>query len=98
MLVGFIEGNLLDIVIKLVNLFVAPLFVLFFMALFVPQATDRGTLLGGLFSLFIAILIAFFYLFQLSILTIMPIALVVGAVSAWIFSLLNRQYFLNHEK
>ncbi len=89
MFVGYIEGNLLDIIMKLVNLFVAPLFVLFFMALFVPKATNRGTFLGGLFSLFIAILIAFFELFNLSVLTIMPVSLVAGIVMSWILSLLD---------
>src|SRR5690606_10335636 len=38
-----VEGNLYDIIVKVVNLFVSPLFVLFFMALFVPFATARGT-------------------------------------------------------
>src|SRR5690606_26186154 len=89
MFVGYIEGNLLDVVIKVVNLVVAPLFVLFFMALFVPSATDRGTFLGGIFSLLVAILIAFFGLFNLSVLTIMPVSLVAGITSAWIFSKLG---------
>lgn len=90
MAVGFIEGNLLDIIIKLVNLFVAPLFVLFFMALFVSKATNKGVFYGGLFSLLIAILIAFYNLFDLSILTIMPISLIVGIGASWMFSLLDR--------
>ena len=89
MFVGYIEGNLLDVVIKVVNLVVAPLFVLFFMALFVPSATDRGTFLGGIFSLLVAILIAFFGLFNLSVLTIMPVSLVAGIVGSWIFSKLG---------
>src|SRR5690606_25001256 len=59
MFVGYIEGNLLDVVIKVVNLVVAPLFVLFFMALFIPGATERGTFWGGLFSLLIAVWTAF---------------------------------------
>lgn len=86
MFIGYIEGNLLDVVIKVVNLVVAPLFVLFFMALFVPGATDRGTFFGGIFSLFVAILIAFFGIFNLSVLTIMPVSLVAGIVASWILS------------
>ncbi|MDD3734854.1 MAG: Na+:solute symporter, partial [Candidatus Cloacimonetes bacterium] len=39
----YITGNLFDIIQKVVNLVVAPLFVLFFMALFVPYATDRSS-------------------------------------------------------
>jgi Na+/proline symporter len=90
MAVGFIEGNLLDMIFKLVNLFVAPLFVLFFMALFVPKATSKGVFYGGLFALLVAILIAFFNLFNLSVLTIMPISLVVGVIMSWSLSLLDR--------
>ena len=86
MFVGNIEGNLLDVVIKVVNLVVAPLFVLFFMALFVPGATDRGTFLGGIFSLLVAILIAFAGIFGLSVLTIMPVSLLAGIVASLVFS------------
>ncbi len=89
MFVGYIEGNLLDVIIKVVNLVVAPLFVLFFMALFVPGSTDRGTFFGGLFSLLVAILIAFFGLFNLSVLTIMPVSLVAGILGSWVFSKLG---------
>ncbi|MEZ6191296.1 MAG: sodium/solute symporter [Phycisphaerales bacterium] len=44
--VGFIEGNLLDLAYKVVNLFVVPLFGLFFMAIFIRWATAFGTLVG----------------------------------------------------
>ena len=37
-----VQGNLLDVTVKVVNLFVAPLFVLFVLALFVPWATSLG--------------------------------------------------------
>src|SRR5690625_5153116 len=86
MFIGYIEGNLLDVVIKVVNLVVAPLFVLFFMALFVPGSTDRGTFFGGIFSLLVAVSIAFFGLFNLSVLTIMPVSLVAGIAASWVFS------------
>lgn len=84
--VGFIEGNLLDVVIKVVNLVVAPLFVLFFMALFIPGATDRGTFFAGIFSLIVAILIAFYGLFSLSVLMIMPVALIAGILAGIVLS------------
>lgn len=42
-----VRGNLLDIAFKVVNLFTAPLFGLFFMALFVPWATAPGTFIGA---------------------------------------------------
>ncbi len=91
--VGEVQGNLLDVIMKVVNLFVAPLFVLFFMALFVSFATERGTFLGGIVSITVAILIAFFELFGISVLWIMPSALVAGVVSGILFSLIDRTLF-----
>ena len=89
-LVAYVSGNLLDVVIKVVNLVVAPLFVLFFMALFVPWATSRGTVAGGLFAMLIAVLIAFVGIFGITALWIMPVALVSGVLSSMLFSLLDR--------
>lgn len=82
-LVSFVTGNLLDIVIKVVNLVVAPLFVLFFMALFVKKATNLGTIIGGLFSFAVAIAIAFFEIFGIQAIWIMPFALIAGVACAW---------------
>jgi Na+/proline symporter len=45
--VGLVSGNLLEVAYKVVNLLVAPLFGLFFMALFVRWATSFGTLVGA---------------------------------------------------
>lgn len=89
-LVAYVSGNLLDVVIKVVNLVVAPLFVLFFMALFVPWATSRGTVAGGLFAMLVAVLIAFVGIFGITALWIMPVALVSGVLSSMLFSLLDR--------
>lgn len=88
-LISFVSGNLLDVVIKVVNLVVAPLFVLFFLALFVPFATNRGTVAAGLLSLLTAILIAFFEIFGISVLWIMPCALIVGVVSGVVLGYLE---------
>lgn len=85
-LISFVPGNLLDVMMKVVNLVTAPLFVLFFLALFVPFATNRGAITGGLFALLAAILIAFVGIFGISVLWIMPIALATGIVSGMIFS------------
>jgi len=90
MFVGHIEGNLLDVVNKVVNLVVAPLFVLFFMALFVPGATETGTFWGGLFSLLIAVLIAFFDFLNLGVLMILPVSLVSGIIMSTLLSFLSR--------
>lgn len=79
-LVGFIQGNLFDIVQKTANLFVAPLFVLFFMALYVPFATERGTFIAGLSSIIFAIAIAFFEIMGIKSLWIMTASLIFGIV------------------
>ena len=89
-LVAYVSGNLLDVVLKVVTLVVAPLFVLFFMALFVPWATSRGTVAGGLFAMLVAVLIAFVGIFGITALWIMPVALVSGVLSSMLFSLLDR--------
>jgi SSS family solute:Na+ symporter len=44
---AIVSGNLFEVSQKVVNLFVAPLFGLFFMAIFVPFATSFGTLVGA---------------------------------------------------
>ena len=80
---------MLDVIMKVVNLFVAPLFVLFFMALFVPFATERGTFLGGIIAVAVAVAIAFWGVFGITILWIMPTALLSGIGSAVILSYLQ---------
>ena len=77
-LVGYVQGNLLDVTIKLVNLVVAPLFVLFFLAIFSPVASDRGAVIGGLGALAAAIAVSFFGAFGFVQTWNLFIALVVG--------------------
>lgn len=89
LLIGEVPGNLLDIIMKVVNLFVAPLFVLFFMALFIPFATNRGTFWGGIISVAAAIAVAFWSVFGITVLWIMPTSLVVGIVSAIVLSFIE---------
>lgn len=48
--VGLVHGNLLELCYKVVNLLTAPLFGLFFLAIFVRWATGFGTLLGAGFG------------------------------------------------
>ena len=86
LLVGYVSGNLFDVTVKVVNLVVAPLFVLFFMALFVPWATDAGTFIGGLCSLLAAIIVAFSPL-GITPLWVLPVALSCGLMCGCIFSL-----------
>lgn len=52
--VGVVQGNMLEIAYKVVNLLVAPLFGLFFMAMFVRWATPLGTIVGAVVGLTVA--------------------------------------------
>lgn len=85
-----VPGNLLDVIMKVVNLFVAPLFVLFFMALFVPFATRKATFWAGIISIAAAVAIAFWSIWGITVLWIMPASLFTGIVSGVILSLLDR--------
>jgi SSS family solute:Na+ symporter len=83
--IGMIQGNLLDLCFKVCNLLTAPLFGLFFMAMFVRWATGAGTLVGALFGVVVVVVISFWKdLFAspteiqgISILWAMPLSLLV---------------------
>ena len=85
---GYVGGNLLEVVYRLVNLLVAPLFILFFMALFVPWATAPATIAAGLASAAMAVAIAYFEFLGLSFIWIMPMALLTGVIVGPTLSLL----------
>lgn len=85
---GYVSGNLMEMIYKVVNLLTSPLFVLFFMAMFVPWATTLGTWVAGVTSTAMAIAIAFFDFGGLSFIWIMPASLVVGIVFGCTASLL----------
>jgi len=57
--VGLVQGNLIELCYKVVNLLAAPLFGLFFMAMFVRRATAAGSLAGAAAGLAVAITINF---------------------------------------
>jgi len=92
-----VEGNLYDVIVKVVNLFVSPLFVLFFMALFIPFATARGTFWGGVASVGIAIAVAFFKIFGIEVLYIMPVSLFVGILVGTLLSWVDHRILGNPE-
>lgn len=87
-LVSFVEGNLLEITFKVSNLLTVPLFILFFVAIFVPWGTAFGAWTGCIFSSIMAVGIAFFEIFGLNFLWIMPGALVAGITVGMIASVL----------
>ena len=95
LLVGYVEGNVLAITMKVVNLFVAPLFVLFFMALFIPWATQKATLIAGLCSVAVAVAISFFGIFGIQFIWIIPFALLAGIIAGVSLSTLERYVFNN---
>jgi SSS family solute:Na+ symporter len=85
---SLVRGNLLEAANRLVNLLTAPLFVLFFMAMFVRWATPFGTWAAGLSSVAAAVVIAYTDLTPLSFLWIMPGSLVTGIVVGSLVSVL----------
>lgn len=85
--VSLVPGNLLEVAYRVANLLVAPLFCLFFMALFVPWATAFGTLAGAAASVSVAIGIAHFRMFGLDFLWIMPGSLATGIAVGTLVSL-----------
>jgi len=91
-LISRVSGNLLEVTYKTTNLLVAPLFVPFFMALFVPRSKPFGTFCGMIASLTTAVLIAFWKDFTghagISFLWIIPLAFMSGVVVSYILSFL----------
>jgi hypothetical protein len=71
-----------------VNLLTAPLFVLFFMAMFVRSATAFATWAAAVCSTGIAIGIAYGEAFGLGFLWIMPVSLLTGIIIGFAFSLI----------
>ncbi|NUQ64848.1 MAG: sodium-coupled permease [Pirellulales bacterium] len=93
--VGMVQGNLLDKTFKVVNLLPAPLFGLFFMAMFIPWATGFGTWIGALAGLAVVVSINFwqfwhelFGLPEISFFWAMPVCIIVQAIVGPLASLL----------
>ncbi len=89
--IGNVKGNLVEITFKTVNLLVAPLFVPFFMAMFVSRSSEHAVLAGTVISALTAIFISFSYeLFNLSIsfLWIIPGSFFVGVAVSYLLSLM----------
>ncbi len=78
--VGQVKGNMLEVVNKVGNLLTAPLFLLFFMALYVPWARSLATLIAVVSSTVVAVAIAYFEVFGLSFIWITPVSLAVGVL------------------
>jgi solute:Na+ symporter, SSS family len=59
LMMGRIEGNIMAVTVRTNHVFVAPLFGLFFMALFVRRATPIGTACGAIVGCIVAVLFAY---------------------------------------
>jgi SSS family solute:Na+ symporter len=91
---GNIRGNLLELTYKTTNLLSGPLFVPFFMSMFIRRAKPNATFIGTLMSGISAILVGFSYeLFSIDIsfLWIIPISFSVGVTISIVLSLAGRQ-------
>lgn len=90
--VNMVHGNLLEICYKVVNLLTAPLFGLFFMAMFVRWATAFGTLVGAACGVATAVAICYWKEFTgtqgISFLWALPLSFVVEVSVASLASLL----------
>jgi SSS family solute:Na+ symporter len=88
--VSVVPGNLLEVVYKVVNLFTGPLFVLFFMAMFIRWATPAGAWAAVISSAGVAIAIAYWELFTgtpgVSFLWITPASLLTGILTGGLIS------------
>jgi SSS family solute:Na+ symporter len=74
MAAGFVPGNLLDVVYRIGNLLVAPLFVLFFLALFVKRASWKATCTGVTVSIAVAVTVAYGELIARALVAVVPTA------------------------
>jgi len=86
--VGRVPGNLIDLANKISGLLTAPLFLLFFMALWVPWATPTGTLVGAAASIVVSVAVSIYEVYGLSFVWILPLSLAVGIPTAMLVSLL----------
>jgi len=94
LIVDQVSGNLFEVANKVVNLFVSPLFVLFFLAMFVKSSNAIGVWCGALTSITVAVSIAFWKEITgeegISFLWIMPAAFILGTLVGSIASLAFR--------
>jgi SSS family solute:Na+ symporter len=92
-----VTGNIMAVTVRTNHVFVAPLFGLFFMALFVRSATAFGTACGALAGCGVAVLIAYWDFFtgnptnEISFQWISPISFIVNLGVAIPLSLLSRR-------
>lgn len=90
----YIEGNLFECTVRVANLMTGPLFVLFFMAMFVPRAQASTAIAAGSAAMAVAVSISFSQPLQLDFidgigfLWILPTSLVTGIFVGVVLSIL----------
>jgi SSS family solute:Na+ symporter len=100
-LISNVKGNLLELSYKTINLLTAPLFVPFFMAMFVRWAKPTATFIGTLASGIAAALISYsqeIFTVNVSFLWIIPGSFVVGIAVSVVLSLLTREKMISHHE
>ena len=96
--IGNIKGNLLELSFKTINLLVGPLFVPFFMAMFIRFSGGTATFIGTLAAGITATLISFsqeFFGITISFLWIIPVSFLVGAFISIVLSLIPQRSVKN---
>jgi solute:Na+ symporter, SSS family len=92
LIIPLIPGNIIEVTAKTNGLFIAPLFNLFYMALFVKKAKPMGVIAGSVYGLLAAFTIAFWDVLTgnppWSFLWIGISSLIVSICSSYLFSLL----------
>jgi len=87
-----VPGNITEITAKTSNLLTAPLFNLFFMAMFISYATPFGTIMGSIYGGCTAYIIAFWDVMTgqpgVTFLWICPVSLIVSIGASLLFSLI----------
>jgi len=95
LVMGNVKGNLLELTYKTVNLLVAPLFVPFFMVMFVSFAKPNATFIGTLLSAVSAVMVSFsneLFSINISFLWIIPVSFITGVtISILISSISNKK-------
>jgi SSS family solute:Na+ symporter len=91
LIIGNVKGNLLEVTYKTINLLVAPLFVPFFIAMFISRARPTATFYGTLASAITATLISFsdeIFAQPVSFLWIIPGSFLVGILVSLLLTLI----------
>ena len=86
-LIGQVSGNLFELAQKVTNLLVVPLFILFFMAMFIRWASPLGAVAAAAASLATSVAVAYYNVLGIDFSWMMPAALAMGIPTGMLVSL-----------